>query len=306
MEFKTFYITDGEGNIVPGAWVEVTPAGSTEPAAVFNSAGVPLPQPLVSDGQGRVVFAADNGVYDLAAQLPGQLAMVVLRRLQFFDPAEAATDALVRQQNLSDLTDVVQAKLNLGLGSAADRPASDFATASQGAAANGAAPQTRLVGTGTGLTGGGNLSADRTLAIRKADAADIANRTLDKVVTADVLPVPIFAKEFVSGQIALANGASLAVPHTLGAMPKLVALSAVRIGATADLGVDPGGEIEVAFLGTVSSGDSHGVAVRKSAAAIGLTLGALGFGLMSEAGARVARTLNEAPDGWRLVVRAWA
>lgn len=306
MEFKTFYITDGAGNIVPGAEVTVSPAGSPEPAAVFNSAGVALPQPLVSDGQGRVVFAADNGTYDLAAQLPGQLAMVLLSRVQFFDPADAATDALVRQQNLADLTDLAQAKLNLGLGSAADLPVSDFATAAQGAAADGAAPQTRLVAAGTGLTGGGDLSADRTLAIRKADAADIANRTLDKVVTADVLPVPFFAKQFVSGQISLANGASATLPHTLGVMPKLVSLAAVRIGSTAQFGVAPGEEIEVAFFGQVASGDSHGIGVRKTATEFGLTLGQQGFGVISDLGMREGLTLNAAPDGWRLIVRAWA
>lgn len=306
MELKTLYITDGAGNIVPGAEVAVTPAGSPEPAAVFNSAGVALPQPLVSDGQGRVAFAAENGTYDLTARLPGQLAAVVLNRLQFFDPADAATDALARDQNLSDVTNVAQARLNLGLGSASLRDESSFATAEQGQAADAAPPQTRLVSAGVGLLGGGDLSADRTISINKALAADIANRTLNRVVTADILPPVRFSAEFVSAPLSIAAGASASVNHLLGVVPKLVVLSLLRVGGTAEFGVAPGEELEVGFLGTIASGDSHGVAVRKGATQIGLTVGAQGVGVMSNAGVRQAVTLVGAPDGWRLVARAWA
>jgi hypothetical protein len=95
--------------------------------------------------------------------------------------------------NLSDLLSVVTARANLGLGSAATHAATDFDAAGAATSAlttaetytdgkiaaevtrgNGTyAPLTRQVATGTGLTGGGDLSADRTLSL-----ASIAASTL--------------------------------------------------------------------------------------------------------------------------------
>ena len=49
----------------------------------------------------------------------------------------------------------------------------------------GQVPSARQVATGTGLTGGGNLSMDRTLGIDKATAADVRQAVADKVVTPD-------------------------------------------------------------------------------------------------------------------------
>ncbi|WPM81173.1 hypothetical protein R5W60_05625 [Brucella pseudintermedia] len=60
------------------------------------------------------------------------------------------------------------------LGTAAYSNTDAFATAAQGVKADSAVQPARLISTGTGLTGGGNLSADRTLALNAASIASLA------------------------------------------------------------------------------------------------------------------------------------
>ncbi|WP_395448696.1 hypothetical protein ACHMW7_28480 [Aminobacter sp. UC22_36] len=67
----------------------------------------------------------------------------------------------------------------------------------------------RQIATGTGLTGGGNLGADRTIAIDKASAANLRAGTADKVLTPDIA---LSAMDWV----AITAGASPAVDHAAG------------------------------------------------------------------------------------------
>src|SRR5690606_16894975 len=60
---------------------------------------------------------------------------------------------------------------SLVLGTAAGKDASDFATAAQGAKADTAVQPARTISAGTGLTGGGSLAADRTLALSSGSIA---------------------------------------------------------------------------------------------------------------------------------------
>lgn len=60
------------------------------------------------------------------------------------------------------------------LGTAASSAVTDFATAAQGGKADTAVQPARQVGAGTGLTGGGDLSADRTLALSSGSIASLA------------------------------------------------------------------------------------------------------------------------------------
>lgn len=60
------------------------------------------------------------------------------------------------------------------LGSAAATDAADYATAAQGAKADSAVQPSRTVGTGTGLTGGGDLSADRTISLTSGAIASLS------------------------------------------------------------------------------------------------------------------------------------
>lgn len=80
---------------------------------------------------------------------------------------------LTKAGNLSGLADLPTAQSNLGLGSAAVESAASFATAAQGALANTAVQPARAVNTGTGLTGGGDLSANRTIALNSSSIASL-------------------------------------------------------------------------------------------------------------------------------------
>lgn len=65
---------------------------------------------------------------------------------------------------------------------------------------------TRSIGTGTGLTGGGDLSANRTLAIDKASLAEINAGTANKVVCADALQQAFANTKNENGYTKLPNG----------------------------------------------------------------------------------------------------
>jgi hypothetical protein len=82
----------------------------------------------------------------------------------------SAAGVLMAVNNLSDLTNTTSARSNLGLGTAATQNTTAFATAAQGATADTAVQPARTVSAGTGLTGGGDLSANRTI------SADIASQ----------------------------------------------------------------------------------------------------------------------------------
>ncbi len=70
--------------------------------------------------------------------------------------------------NLVDDADAATARTTLGLGTAATTAASAYATAAQGATADTAVQPARTISTTAPLTGGGDLSANRTLAVSAA------------------------------------------------------------------------------------------------------------------------------------------
>lgn len=75
------------------------------------------------------------------------------------------------QASLAKADSAIQAA---DLGTAAYTPATNYATSSQGAKADSAVQPARQIATGTGLTGGGDLSADRTVALNSASIASLA------------------------------------------------------------------------------------------------------------------------------------
>lgn len=70
--------------------------------------------------------------------------------------------------------DAAAQRTTLGLGTAALNNTGDFATAGQGALADTAVQPARTISVGIGLTGGGNLSADRSIALNAASIASLA------------------------------------------------------------------------------------------------------------------------------------
>ncbi|WP_318761835.1 collagen-like domain-containing protein [Aminobacter niigataensis] len=100
---------------------------------------------------------------------------------------------------------------------------------------------TRTLTTGTGLTGGGDLSADRTLAVDKATAANIRAGTADKVVTSDGVAGAM-------AWVAITAGASPAIAHDAGvnrtithsANATMGAPSATKPGFPLNIDITPG------------------------------------------------------------------
>jgi hypothetical protein len=95
------------------------------------------------------------------------------------------TGAVQTSLNLSDLTNTTTARTNLGLGTAATTASSDYATAAQGAAANTAVQPARTISTTAPLSGGGDLSANRTLSV--SAATDTAAGVVELATNAETI-----------------------------------------------------------------------------------------------------------------------
>lgn len=167
--------------------------------------GIDPPQPwatATSYSTTSTVFFGSGLYLCIVAHTSGVFATdVTAGRWQLLADFTPAAGALIDSNNLSDLTDAALARAALGLGTmatlntgtgsgqfrtntqnealfeqtanldtAAYTPATDYATAAQGAKADTAVQPARAVAAGTGLLGGGDLSADRTI------SADIASQ----------------------------------------------------------------------------------------------------------------------------------
>lgn len=103
-----------------------------------------------------------------------------------------------------------------GLGSAAYTPASDYATAAQGTLANNAVPKTTTVSAGGGLTGGGALSANVTIAHgAKPTSGTSAAPASGKFITGVTLDT--------YGHVASVTGAAIAQADVTGLVNALAA-----------------------------------------------------------------------------------
>jgi hypothetical protein len=141
----------------PGAEREITPAGSL--------------YQIVESGQvSNIVVPADGGPYLVNAilvttpQSPGGLGITGVQ------VALDGTVVAIRPQ--LNLIEGVGATLNV-----ADNPESnrvDVTVTASGGSGGGGVPITRKVNAGTGLTGGGDLSADRTLTVAYGATAGTA------------------------------------------------------------------------------------------------------------------------------------
>lgn len=97
--------------------------------------------------------------------------------------AAQVSDSTTTGRALVTATDAAAARGTLGLGTAATTAATAYATAAQGAKADTAVQPARTVTAGTGLTGGGDLSADRTLTVAYGTTATTATVGNDSRVT---------------------------------------------------------------------------------------------------------------------------
>jgi hypothetical protein len=83
------------------------------------------------------------------------------------------------------------ARSSLGLGTAAEQATSAFATSAQGTKADSAVQPARTISAGTGLTGGGDLSENRSLALSAGSIASmgLADSAVQPAAIASFVPV---------------------------------------------------------------------------------------------------------------------
>ncbi|RUX93793.1 MULTISPECIES: DUF2793 domain-containing protein [unclassified Mesorhizobium] len=90
---------------------------------------------------------------------------------------------------------------------------------------SGTVPSSRTISPGTGMTGGGDLSADRTLSVDKASAAQVQAATSNKVLTADIIftaadpatltdaaTIAVDMATFLNAKVTLAGNRTLGAP----------------------------------------------------------------------------------------------
>lgn len=66
MELKTYFAQDDKGNLLPGATCYLYQAGTSLPVSgLQDGAGAALTNPFKADSNGRILFSAPNGIYDL-------------------------------------------------------------------------------------------------------------------------------------------------------------------------------------------------------------------------------------------------
>ncbi|WP_051202678.1 phage tail protein [Sediminimonas qiaohouensis] len=122
MELRTFFAQNLQGDALAQASVTVYETGTTTLATIYDAAGSAKANPFQATSTGAIVFAAPNGVYDIVVQENGGTATQQIDGVRFFDPA----NQVIRVDDIQDA------------GTAARENAGAFATAAQGAKADGA------------------------------------------------------------------------------------------------------------------------------------------------------------------------
>jgi hypothetical protein len=162
----------------------------------------------------------------------------------------------------------------------------------------------RSIATQHSLTGGGDLSADRTLSLVNDTAAPGNN----KVYGTDGAgargwkndPVPALSEFFESTQQTITSSGGLTIAHGLSAKPTL--MCPVIQCTTADAGYSIGDEVLISTH--YGAAESRGVSLSPDATNINVRFatGAAVFSIHNKGTGAIVNAVNA---NWRLVVRAW-
>ncbi len=104
---KKFYsaVIDTNGNCVPGAWITVYIAGTTNKATIYvNESSVIKNNPFTADEQGRFDFYVDDGDYDIEIS-GGSILTYKLQDITLVDAKPAAQKAHDRKHPLNSASD---------------------------------------------------------------------------------------------------------------------------------------------------------------------------------------------------------
>lgn len=282
-------VTDANGVAVSGAKALFYQTGTTTPVTVYSDEALSVAHasPLVADSGGH--FA------------------------QVFYGGATAVKAVVKDASDVTLYTLDPAPMIIGASSAAENISfspitGNAATEVQTAIANNTTALTAKVATsrtltaGTGLTGGGDLSANRTFAIDEGDAAALTAGTDGKFPDCATIRADIDAKDTAwftsSGNALSAGGTTGNLAHGLGAIPNVVV--AELVCTTGEHGYTVGQVIQVP-IGVDAS--NRGISIIKDATNIVARYGS-GSGIMAYPHATTGAGSQLTFTSWTLTLRA--
>lgn len=172
--------TDANGNPVSGARAYPYQSGTTTPIAVYSDEALTIlhATPIVADSGGFFPQIFYGGAFQPKVVVKDASDVTLWQR----DPAPMIVSASSAAENISFSPIVNNAATNV-----------QDAIEVNAAAAAAKVANTRTIGAGVGLTGGGDLSANRTLAIDEGDAAALTAGTDGKFPDAATIRADIDA-----------------------------------------------------------------------------------------------------------------
>jgi hypothetical protein len=211
--------------------------GATSVAGARTALGV------TATGQDTSYLLVANNLSDLANRATARTNLGVTA-------TGADTTYLYRANNLSDLASAPTARTNLGLGTLATQNAASVAITGgtiAGVAVTGYTPTATTLTAGTGLTGGGDLSANRTFAI--------SNTTVSQGSYGSATAVGAFTVN-AQGQLTAAASTNIAIP-----LAQVIDAGSIASQSASNVNITGG-----SILGTSIDGSSIGAATKASGA----------------------------------------